>query len=296
MILESVRKNKMSSFFIVSFFITVIMIGVYCLCVYNNISGIFSVIIALTVSIIPALISYYNCDKMVLSLNGARPATREQDLQLSIILENLCIASNMPKPKLYVIEEQAPNAFATGRNPEHAVICVTTGLLQKLDKYELEGVIAHELSHIKNYDILLSTIVSVFVGLVVMLSDIFTRNMFRRRSRNNDSSNAIIAIVAIIFLILSPIFATFMQLFISRKREYLADASAIEMTRNPQGLIDALIKISTDTDTVVDTANKSTAHMYICNPLKEKKKNESSDLWSTHPAIGKRIEALKNIH
>ena len=291
MILQSVRKNKISSFFIVSLFIIVIMVGVYCVCIYNDL-GALSIPIALVFSIVPAIISYYNCDKMVLSLNGARPATREQDIQLSVILENLCIASGLPKPKLYVIEDGSPNAFATGRNPENAAICVTTGLLEKLNKYELEGVIAHELSHIKNYDILLSTVVSVFVGFVVILSDWFTRFAFRGSRDNDDSKgNAIIAIIAIAFLILSPIFATLMQLAISRKREYLADASAVEITRNPDGLISALQKISGDPD-VLEVANKSTAHMYISNPLKEKK----SDLWSTHPATEKRIEALRNIN
>ena len=291
MILQSVRKNKISSFFIVSLFIIVIMVGVYCVCIYNDL-GTLSIPIALVFSILPTIISYYNCDKMVLGLNGARPATKEQDLQLSVILENLCIASGLPKPKLYVIEDGSPNAFATGRNPENAVICVTTGLLEKLNKYELEGVIAHELSHIKNYDILLSTVVSVFVGLVVILSDYSTRFAFRRkRNDDNSKSNGIIAIIAIIFLILSPIFATLMQLAISRKREYLADASAVEITRNPDGLISALQKISNDSD-VLEVANKSTAHMYISNPFKKKE----SDLWSTHPAIEKRIEALRTIN
>ena len=298
MILQSVRKNKISSFFIVSLFIIIIMVGVYCVCLYMDLGAI-SLPIALAAAIIPAIISYYNCDKMVLSLNGARPATREQDLQLSVILENLCIASGLPKPKLYVIDDMSPNAFATGRNPENAVICVTTGLLAKLNKYELEGVIAHELSHIKNYDILLSTIVSVFVGFVVILSDWFSRMAFygggkHRSNKDNDSSNAIVAIIALLFLILSPIFATLMKLAISRKREFLADASAVEMTRNPEGLIDALIKISDDPD-VLETANKSTAHMYISNPLKNAKDKKESDLWSTHPATSKRIEALRNI-
>lgn len=290
MILESVRKNKISSFFIVSLFIIVIMVGVYAVCMYNDL-GIYSIPIALAFSLIPAIISYYNCDKMVLGINGARPATREQDLEVSVILENLCIASGLPKPKLYVIPDESPNAFATGRNPENAVICVTTGLLEKLDKYELEGVIAHEMSHIKNYDILLSTVVSVFVGLVVMLSDWFIRFSFRgKRRSNNDRGGAIIAIIAILFLILSPIFAALMQLAISRRREFLADATAIEFTRNPDGLINALIKISDDPN-ILARANKSTAHMFISNPFKDKK----SDIWSTHPSIEKRIEALRNI-
>ena len=266
------------------------MVGVYAVCMYNDL-GIYSIPIALAFSLIPAIISYYNCDKMVLAINGARPATREQDLELSVILENLCIASGLPKPKLYVIDDPSPNAFATGRNPENAVICVTTGLLEKLNKYELEGVVAHEMGHIKNYDILLSTVISVFVGLVVMLSDWFMRFSFRGRRRNDsDRGGAIIAVIAIVFLILSPIFATLMQLAISRKREFLADATAIEFTRNPDGLINALIKISGDPN-ILKRANKSTAHMYISNPFK----NKNKDLWSTHPAIEKRIEALRNI-
>ena len=292
MILEEVRKNKVSSFFIISIFILVIMIGIYAICMYFDL-GIFSIVFALTFSIIPAVISYYNCDKMVLALNGARPATREQDLLVDTILESLCIASGLPKPKLYIIQDSAPNAFATGRNPENAVICLTTGIIEKLDKYELEGVIAHELSHIKNYDILLSTVVSVFVGLVVIISDFFSRWMFRsKRDSDNNSASTIFALISIIFIILSLIFATLMQLLISRKREYLADASAVEITRNPDGLIDALIKISSDHEPI-ESANKSTAHLYIVNPFKEKRNKDN--LMSTHPSLENRINALRNI-
>ena len=289
MILKSVQDNKRSSFFIVSLFIVIIMVGLYFVC-YAFDLGILSIPIAVVGAIVPAIISYNNCDKIVLSLNGARPATREQDLLLSTVMDNMCIASGLPRPKLYVINDGSPNAFATGRNPENAVICVTTGLLEKLDKYELEGVLAHELSHIKNYDILLSTIVSIFVGFVVILSDYFTRWSFRH-SRNSDNKNPIFVIIGILFLILSPIFATLMKLAISRKREFLADASAIEMTRNPDGLISALQKIALDPD-VLEAANKSTAHMYISNPLKDK----TSDLFSTHPSTERRIEALRHIN
>lgn len=289
MILKSVQDNKRSSFFIVSLFIVIIMVGVYFVC-YALDLGFLSIPIAVVGAVVPAIISYNNCDKIVLSLNGARPATREQDLLLSNLLDNMCIASGLPRPKLYVINDASPNAFATGRNPENAVICVTTGLLEKLDKYELEGVIAHELSHIKNYDILLSTIVSIFVGFVVILSDWFTRWSFRRSS-NSDNKNPIFVIIGILFLILSPIFATLMKLAISRKREFLADASAVEMTRNPDGLISALQKIALDPDPL-EVANKSTAHMYISNPFKDK----TSDLFSTHPSTEKRIEALRHIN
>lgn len=290
MILEEVRENKITSFFIVSVFIIVIMVGVYAICMHYDL-GLFSVIFALAFSIISALISYYNCDKVVLSLNGARPATPEEDLLVDTILENLCIASGLPKPRLYIIQDSAPNAFATGRNPQNAVICLTTGLVEKLNKYELEGVIAHELSHIKNYDILLSTVVSVFVGLVVILSDFFSRWAFRG-SRDKENSNVIITLIAIVFVILSPIFATLMQLAISRKREYLADASAVEITRNPDGLISALKTISEDSSSL-GVANKSTAHLYIVNPFKQKQNKDN--LMSTHPSIENRIEALKNI-
>lgn len=289
MILKSVQDNKRSSFFIVSLFIVIIMVGVYFVC-YALDLGFLSIPIAVVGAVVPAIISYNNCDKIVLSLNGARPATREQDLLLSNLLDNMCIASGLPRPKLYVINDASPNAFATGRNPENAVICVTTGLLEKLDKYELEGVIAHELSHIKNYDILLSTIVSIFVGFVVILSDWFTRWSFRRSS-SSDNKNPIFVIIGILFLILSPIFATLMKLAISRKREFLADASAVEMTRNPDGLISALQKIALDPDPL-EVANKSTAHMYISNPFKDK----TSDLFSTHPSTEKRIEALRHIN
>ena len=289
MILKSVQDNKRSSFFIVSLFIVIIMVGVYFVC-YALDLGFLSIPIAVVGAVVPAIISYNNCDKIVLSLNGARPATREQDLLLSNLLDNMCIASGLPRPKLYVINDASPNAFATGRNPENAVICVTTGLLEKLDKYELEGVISHELSHIKNYDILLSTIVSIFVGFVVILSDWFTRWSFRRSS-NSDNKNPIFVIIGILFLILSPIFATLMKLAISRKREFLADASAVEMTRNPDGLISALQKIALDPDPL-EVANKSTAHMYISNPFKDK----TSDLFSTHPSTEKRIEALRHIN
>ena len=234
----------------------------------------------------------------VLKLNNARPATREEDLKLVNILDSLVISAGLPeKPQLYVIEDAQPNAFATGRNPKHAVICVTTGLLEKLDYYELEGVLAHEMSHIKNYDILLSAVVSVMVGFVVILSDWFTRISFYggRRGRdgdNDNNGNAIIMLIGLIFLILAPIFGQLMQLAISRKREFLADATAIEFTRNPDGLISALEKISADPNEL-KVANKATENMYIANPFRNKKK--SSDLWSTHPSTEARIEALRNL-
>ena len=292
---EDIEKNKMKSWIIVVLFLVFISIIIYYICMALDLGEV-SIIIALIFSILSTFGSYYYSDKIVLSLNKARPATKEENLKLVNILDSLVISAGLPcTPKLYIVEDSQPNAFATGRNPENAVICVTTGLLDKLEYYELEGVIAHELSHIKNYDIRLSAVVSVMVGFVVMLSDWFTRISIWGGSRDNDDNdkgNAIIMIVGLIFLILAPIFGKLMQLAISRKREFLADATAIQFTRNPDGLISALQKISNDPNEL-KVANQSTENMYIVNPFKGKKK--SSNLWSTHPSIEDRIEALKNL-
>ncbi len=294
---DSIKKNKRESFFIVTMFVLVITLIIYYIC--NALDfGPISIIIALTFSIISAWSSYYYSDKIVLSLNKARPATKEENLQLVNILDALVVASGLKcTPKLYVVEDSQPNAFATGRNPENSVICVTTGLLEKLEYYELEGVIGHELAHIKNYDIRLSAIVTVMVGLVVMLSDMFSRYMFfgrGRKSKNDSNASAILMLIGLVFLILSPIFGKLMQLAISRKREFMADATSVEFTRNPDGLISALEKISSDPNEL-ETANNSTAHMYICNPFRKNSHRKSKNIWSTHPSTEDRIEALKNL-
>ena len=294
---EDIKKNKIKSWFIVLLFLAFIAVIVYYICMALDL-GELSIIIAMIFAIVSTWGSYYYSDKIVLKLNNARPATKEEDLKLVNILDSLVISAGLQeKPQLYVIEDAQPNAFATGRNPKHAVICVTTGLLEKLEYYELEGVLAHEMSHIKNYDILLSAVVSVMVGFVVILSDWFTRISFyggrRGRDRDNDNNgNAIVMLIGLIFLILAPVFGQLMQLAISRKREFLADATAIEFTRNPDGLISALEKISADPNEL-KVANKATENMYIANPFRNKKK--SSDLWSTHPSTEARIEALRNL-
>ena len=297
---ENIRKNKIESTVIISIFILVITLIVYYICNALEL-GTISIVIALVFSIGSAWASYYYSDKIVLSLNNARPATKEEDLKLVNILDSLMVASGLSsKPRLYVVEDAQPNAFATGRNPENAVICVTTGLLEKLDYYELEGVLAHEMSHIKNYDILLSAVVSVFVGLIVMLSDMFSRILFWGGTKDRDSdskANGILMLLGLIFLILSPIFGTLMQLALSRKREFLADSTAVEFTRNPDGLISALQKLESDPNEL-QSANSATANMYIISPFKkngEKGKKKSSSLWSTHPSTEDRIEALRNI-
>ncbi len=297
MILKEVRNNKIESFFIVSGFLLFITLIIYFICVYFDL-GPMSAVIALAFSVLTSIISYYNSDKIVLSMNNARPATEEEDKLLTSILDELCIASGLPRPKLYVIDDPSPNAFATGRNPENAVICFTTGIIEKLDRYELEGVMAHELSHIKNYDILLSTIVSVFVGFVVIVADlIFRFPLMRGRNNDRESGNSkiIIQLVGLIFLILSPIFAQLIQLAISRKREFLADASSVEITRNPSGLISALRKLDDDRNSM-HNVSKATSHMYIVNPLNDERKKEKSNIFSTHPSIDERIERLEHIN
>ncbi len=297
---ENIKRNKIESGIIVSIFILVITLIVYYICNALEL-GTFSIVIALIFSIGSAWGSYYYSDKIVLSLNKARPATKAEDLKLVNILDALMISSGLPvKPRLYVVDDIQPNAFATGRNPQNAVICVTTGLLEKLDYYELEGVIAHEMSHIKNYDIRLSCVVSVMVGFIVMLSDLFSRTLFWGGLKDRDSEskgNGILMLVGLIFLILSPIFGSLMQLALSRKREFLADATAVEFTRNPDGLISALEKLENDPNQL-ESANNATANMYIVNPFKKDSKNgkkKSSSIWSTHPSTEDRIEALKNL-
>lgn len=298
---ETTKKNKIESGVIIGIFIVVITLIVYYICHALRL-GSMSIVIALIFSIASAWGSYYYSDKIVLSLNKARPATKEENLQLVNILDALMVASGLTtKPRLYVVEDAQANAFATGRNPENAVICVTTGLLEKLNYYELEGVIAHEMSHIKNYDIRLSCVVSVMVGFIVMLSDMFSRILFwggLNDDRDNDNKgNGILMIIGLICLILSPIFGSLMQLALSRKREFLADSTAVEFTRNPDGLISALEKLENDPNQL-ETANSATANMYIVNPFKKNTKEgkkKSSSIWSTHPSTADRIAALRNL-
>ena len=297
---RNTKKNKIESGIIIGIFIIAITLIVYYICHAFNL-GSFSIVIALVFSIATAWGSYYYSDKIVLASCKARPATKEENLQLVNILDSLMITAGLPKkPDLYVVEDPQANAFATGRNPEHAVICVTTGLFEKLDYYELEGVLAHEVSHIKNYDILLSTVVSIFVGFIVMLADTISRIVFWGGLRDNDSDNkgnGILMLIGLVLLILSPIFGTLMQLALSRKREFLADSTAVELTRNPDGLISALQKLEGDPNEL-ETANSATANMYIVNPFKkdgDKGKRKKSSIWSTHPSTEDRIAALRSI-
>lgn len=291
MILRDVRKNKLKTGLIITLCFVFVTLLVYFLSLFFCDNIYIAGAIGLGFAFISAFVSYYNSDKMILSINGARPATREEFLQLNVSLESLCISAGLPLPKLYVMETSALNAFATGRNPEHAVVCVTTGLLNKLDKYELEGVLAHELSHIKNYDILVSTIAIVMVGFVTILSDMFSRSLIFGSNRDNDNkAGAVLMLIGLIFVILSPIFATLLKLAISRNREYLADATAVEIARNKEGLISALNKLESENEPM--QVNKATESLFIVNPLKGK---ERDSVWSTHPSTSNRINKLKNI-
>lgn len=241
--------------------------------------------------------SYYWGDKIVLAMSGARPADRTRDFDFYTVAENLSIAAGLPMPKLYVIEDTAMNAFATGRDPEHAVICATTGILAQLERRELEGVIAHELSHIKNFDIRVMLVISVLVGTVAFLADLFLRSLWwgrgRRRSSRDGDAQGIFLIIGIILAILSPLAATLIQLAVSRQREYLADASGAYLTRYPEGLARALKKLSGDKE-VLEAATNATAHLFIVNPFHGKDFGAwFSGLFDTHPPIVDRIKRLE---
>jgi len=291
---QDIKRNKMKTGFIISAYIIILTLIIYYIC-YALDFGAFSIVFALIASISSAWGSYYYSDKIVLRINNARPATEEENKRLIDILDALMVSSGLPtKPKLYVMESDQPNAFATGRDPNHSVICVTTALLDKLDYYELEGVVAHEMGHIKNYDIRLSAVLTVMVGLVIILSDFFSRAFLWGRFDDDDnSSNALMVLISIFLLMLATFFGELMKLAISRKREFMADATAVEFTRNPDALISALEKLDSDTSKLKQ-ANNSTENMYIVTPFKGKQK-KANNWFSTHPSIEDRIEAIRTL-
>ena len=303
-IYEVQSENKLKSnlvvfgFLLFSFFAVYILSQAFGYYLGYEVGGLGYVGLALIVSGISSFVSYYYSDKIVLTISGAREANSNEDRLFTSVSENLCLGAGLPKPKLFVIDDSAPNAFATGRDPDHAVICVTTGLLSKLNRTELEGVIAHELTHIKNYDIRLMSIVSVTVGLIALLADWFLRLGFRGRRRNdgeNNSLGAVVLVLGLVFALISPIISQLIKLAISRRREYLADSGSVNITRQPQGLISALEKISKDYEPL-EAANKATAHLYIVSPFKDKTKstvNWFSGLFNTHPPVSERIKALR---
>lgn len=305
---EAVAANKRKSSLVLIFFIAFVAVAIYFIAqafsVYMGYEpgGLGIVGIALIISGFMSFGGYYFSDKIVLKISRARPANRKRDFQFYTVAENLSIAAGIPKPRLYVINDSAPNAFATGRDPDHAVVVATTGLLSKLTRTELEGVVAHELSHVRNYDIRLMSIVAVLVGMVALLGDFFIRMNFygrggRRDSRKGGQIAAVMLLVGILFALLSPIIANLIKLAISRRREFLADAGSVGLTRQPSGLISALKKISTDHEPL-EAANKATAHLYIANPFKDKAKGAVgwfSKMFNTHPSMSERLAALKKM-
>lgn len=252
--------------------------------------------IALVLAGITSIGSYYYSDKIVLATSGAKPIQKSDNPELFRIVENLCIGDGLPMPKIYIINDPSPNAFATGRDPQHAIVCVTTGILPLLDKSELEGVIAHELSHVKNYDIRLMGIVAVLVGFIAILANLFTQQLWwGNRDDRNNNAQAIFLLIGIILAILSPIAATLIQLAVSRKRELLADASGVLLTRYPNALASALEKLSKDPHSLRSASN-ATAHLFIVNPFKGKNtKQLFTSLFDTHPPIEERIKILRSM-
>lgn len=289
------KNTRLTWIYITGFLVFVITVGYIFAGAMNNSLILY---IAVIFSVLMSFGSYWWSDKIVLVMSKAKPVTHENAREIYHIVENLCITAGLPIPKIYIIEDSAPNAFATGRNPEHGVICLTSGIIQKLEKSELEGVIAHELSHIGNKDILLSTVIVVMVGFITLLADWFRNwSFFGGRRRNNDNEEGgqlqlILMIISIVLSILAPIAAMLMQLAISRKREFLADADGALLTRYPEGLAKALEKISADPEKL-EVANRATAHLYITNPFKGKK---VSKLFMTHPPIEERIKALREMN
>lgn len=255
---------------------------------------------ALILSGIMSFGSYYYSDKIILSISSAKPASRDQFFDFYTAAENLSMAAQVPMPKLYVIDDTAMNAFATGRDPNHAVICATTGLLSRLNRTEIEGVIAHELAHVKNYDIRLMSLVTILVGFIALVADWVLRASLwggsGKRDRDSGQLGAILAVVGLVLVLLSPIIANLIKLAISRRREFLADATAVSITRQPSGLISALQKISQDREPL-EVANKATAHLYISNPLKNHHDAVGwfANLFNTHPPVQERILALQRI-
>ncbi len=271
------------------FFFLILGIGYYFSYYYENPAILYFAVIF---SIIMNFTSYWYSDKIALAVSKARPASREEFFDLYTVTENLAITAGLPMPRIYVINDDAPNAFATGRDKDHAVVAVTTGLLRRLERNELEGVIAHELSHIGNKDILLMSVVVVLVGMIAIISDMFTRSMLWGGSRRDENKGGgVVAIIGLVLVVLSPIIATLIKLAISRKREYLADASAVLLTRYPEGLASALEKISAYKEPMKSVSG-ATAHLFISNPFGGK---SIGNLFSTHPPVEKRIAILREM-
>jgi len=290
---EQIASNKRRSWLLIIIFIAVVVLIGY---IFGEATffGPAGVAIAVVIAVAMSFSSYYYSDRIVLSISKARPVEKSEYPHLYNSIEGLSIAAGIPVPKMYVIDDSAPNAFATGRDPKHGAIAVTTGLIEKMDRLELEGVIAHEMSHIKNYDIRMASMTVVLVGIVALLSDWMLRSFFwgggRRRGGGRGNQGVLFIIVGLAMAILAPIIAQAIRLAVSRQREYLADSSGAMLTRYPPGLASALKKLGDDEEPLA-VANKATAHMYIINPLLEHK-SKINNLFKTHPPLYDRIKRL----
>jgi heat shock protein HtpX len=295
---ERIAVNRRNSLLLIAGFLAFVAVFGYVIgwaWIGDPRGAIFGLVLAFVVGTISGLATYYGGGRMVLAASRAKEITHDDAPVLFNVVEEMAIAAGLPMPKVYIIDDSAPNAFATGRDPEHAAVAVTSGLLEKLDRDELQGVIAHEMSHVGNFDIRYAMLVGVLVGTTVLISDFFLRGLWfgGGRRQGGGQGQIIMLVVAILLAILAPLFARLIQLSISRQREYLADATAVRLTRNPKGLADALQKISGDRE-VLEAANRATAHLYIANPIKKFEKR-SKGLFSTHPPMEKRIEILRQM-
>jgi len=298
---EEIGQNKRNSVILVVVFAAVVILLGY---IFGQVAGFgyFGIILAFIISLVMALSGYFKGDRIVLAVSRAKPALRDEYPQLYNIVEELIIASGLPMSKLYIIaDDDAPNAFATGRDPEHASIAVTTALLNRLNRTELQGVLAHELSHIGDYDILFATLIGIMVGMVALMADFFLRYTFwggggrRRSSSSSPGGGGVVIILALILAILAPLFALIIQMAVSRQREYLADANAALMTRYPEGLASALEKISQNPG-VLEVSNRATQHLYIISPIKSmRERKKKTKLFSTHPPVEERIKRLREM-
>ena len=295
---EQIQANKRASL-IYSFFLILLLaaLGTATVGAYYPRQWYLGTAGAAGLGILMAIIARYASSSIILSISGAREATEAEDRMLNNVVEEMAIAAGIPKPTVYVIDDPSPNAFATGPDPDHAIVAITTGLMQKLDRDELQGVMAHEISHIRNYDIRFMSTIAMIAGLIPLLADMFVRMQWwcggRRRDRDGDNGlAAIFAIVGLVLAILAPIFAKLLELAVSRQREYLADASAAELTRYPEGLARALQKLSNDPNPL-QRANRATQHMYIVNPLHDS--GSDTSVFSTHPGTRDRVQRLMNL-
>jgi heat shock protein HtpX len=296
---ERIAVNRRNSVLLITAFLAFVAVFGYIIgyaWIGDPAGALFGLGLAFVAGTISGLATYYGGDRMVLAASRAHEISHDDAPVLFNVVEEMAIAAGLPMPKVYIIDDSAPNAFATGRDPEHASVAVTSGLLEKLDRDELQGVIAHEMSHVGNFDIRYAMLVGVLVGTTVLISDFFLRGLWfggGRRREGGGQAQLIMLVIAIVLAILAPLLARLIQLSISRQREFLADASAVQLTRNPKGLADALQKISGDRE-VLEAANRATAHLYIVNPIKAFEKR-SKGLFSTHPPIEQRIEILRQM-